>query len=55
MGPAVLDLQDFVGIEEQQDLWMIVALKLEVRKGTYEEGCHAGHWEKKQEWKQPMA
>lgn len=29
---AALDLQDFIGVEEQQDLWMVVALKLEIRK-----------------------
>lgn len=35
---AALDLEDFIGIEEQQDLGMIMALE-EIRKGTCEGGC----------------
>lgn len=35
---AALDLEDFIGIEEQQDLRMIMALE-EIRKGTCEGGC----------------
>lgn len=35
---AALDLEDFIGIEEQQDLGMIMALE-EIRKGACEGGC----------------
>lgn len=34
--------QDFVGIEEQQDLWMAVALKLEIYKGACEDTGNGG-------------